>query len=58
MSATSARERSFEVRTPSGETKRFVLDREWVTATGGGYFFAPAISAVSGHLAGEARSAG
>ncbi|MFE5410973.1 Dyp-type peroxidase [Microbacterium sp. NPDC056569] len=48
------RDRSFDVRTPSGASKTFVLDREWVTTTGGGYFFAPAISAVGGYLAGVA----
>jgi Dyp-type peroxidase family len=30
---------------PGGE--RLALDREWVTATGGGYFFAPPVSAVA-----------
>lgn len=45
------RDRTLELQTPSGQTKTFVLDREWVTATGGGYFFAPAISVVGGHLA-------
>jgi Dyp-type peroxidase family len=45
------RRRTLDLEAPSGETTSFVLDREWVTPTGGGYFFAPAISAVSGHLA-------
>jgi len=46
------RDRTLELQTPSGEVKSFVFDREWVTTTGGGYFFAPAISAVGGTLAG------
>ena len=45
------RDRHIDVRLPSGEAKRVTIEREWVTATGGGYFFAPAISVVSGRLA-------
>jgi hypothetical protein len=45
------RRRSIELQTPSGQKSTFVLEREWVTATGGGYFFAPGISAVGGALA-------
>lgn len=45
------RRRTLELRAPSGEQKTFVLDREWVTPSGGGYFFAPGISAVKDVLA-------
>ena len=44
------RERRFAVplRTPDGGVRRVVIPigEEWVTATGGGYFFAPSISAL------------
>jgi len=52
------RDRTFDVRTASGQAQTFALDREWVTPTGGGYFFAPAISAVGGHLAGGTEGVG
>ncbi|MEU1970235.1 Dyp-type peroxidase [Microbacterium sp. NPDC019599] len=45
------RRRTFEVTSASGDREAVLVDREWVTATGGGYFFAPAISAVGGRLA-------
>ncbi|WP_243074646.1 Dyp-type peroxidase [Microbacterium sp. SS28] len=45
------RERTIELRGANGERTTYTLDRAFVTASGGGYFFAPPISAVGGHLA-------
>ena len=47
------RRRTVDLVSESGDKQTFVLDREWVTPSGGGYFFSPAISAVGGVLAGD-----
>lgn len=44
------RARTLELESGAEKTT-LTLDREWVTAAGGGYFFAPSISAVGGVLA-------
>ena len=43
------RTRVIDFPTPAG-SKRLKIKDEWVIPTGGGYFFAPPISAVSGVL--------
>ena len=47
------RTRHIDLASPSGETTRVAIEQEFVTPTGGGYFFAPAISAVAGVLGAE-----
>lgn len=47
------RTRHVELPTATGETRRVELEREFVTPTGGGYFFAPSISAVADVLGAE-----
>jgi len=44
-----ARDRFIDVPTPGG-TSRIRIKDEWVTPTGGGYFFAPPIEAIAGVL--------
>lgn len=44
-----ARRRFIDVPTPGG-TRRIKIKDEWVVPTGGGYFFAPPIEAISGVL--------
>lgn len=43
------RERYIDVPTPGG-TRRLRIEQEWVTPTGGGYFFSPPIEAITGVL--------
>jgi deferrochelatase/peroxidase EfeB len=43
------RTRFIDVPTPSGAV-RLTLDAEWITPTGGGYFFAPPIAALTAVL--------
>jgi Dyp-type peroxidase family len=45
-----SRTRIIDVPLPGGGRKRVKLAREWITPTGGGYFFAPPIEAISGVL--------
>lgn len=40
------RRRHIDVSSPTGQARTVEIDRAFVTATGGGYFFAPGISAV------------
>lgn len=42
------RTRVLELTAADGTPRTIELETEWVTATGGGYFFAPPISAISG----------
>ena len=55
-SATAAGDRTRTVDVPAadGARRSVELDRDWVVPTGGGYFFAPPISAVAGVLGAEA----
>ncbi|QIG38400.1 Dyp-type peroxidase [Microbacterium sp. 4R-513] len=48
------RERRLRLHASDGGERDIVLEREWVTASGGGYFFAPGISAVTAVLAAPA----
>jgi Dyp-type peroxidase family len=44
--------RTFDLSSVGGQTASIQLPQQWVTPTGGGYFFAPSISALSSVLAG------
>lgn len=44
------RSRFFETRGADGQMVKLPLPRQWVTTGGGGYFFAPALSALRGPL--------
>ncbi len=45
------RQRQVSIPMDSGADRALLIDQEWVTATGGGYFFSPSIRAVATHLA-------
>ncbi len=47
------RERFIDVPTVDGSTQRVTIEGDWVVPTGGGYFFAPPISALTTVLAGQ-----
>jgi Dyp-type peroxidase family len=50
---TTGRTRRLELATQNGSTETISTDVDWVTPTGGGYFFAPSISALR-QLTGQA----
>lgn len=52
------RTRHIDLPAASGEATRVAIEQEFVTATGGGYFFAPGISAVADVLGAEPAGGG